>query len=177
MTLAARPTTYRGIEMRSRLEATVAAHLDDWGYDWKYEPRAFADRHGQYLPDFVIYINGKFKLVLEVKGEMVMDDDPFQRMRAVWSSEPQAWLAIVEAETIKDGYWAIEGFPRSMFLLKLPDLDAHCGGIFGLCRCGTVGIRFVVPIGNRKFTVSGFCRSCRSEEPVLAYLDPTEYRG
>jgi hypothetical protein len=51
--IAARATTYRGIEMRSRLEARFAGVLDDLGVAWRYEPRALASRDGQYLPDFV----------------------------------------------------------------------------------------------------------------------------
>jgi hypothetical protein len=48
-----RPTLYRGIRMRSRLEASYAAHLDTealcW---WSYEPDCFASADGQWLPDF-----------------------------------------------------------------------------------------------------------------------------
>lgn len=48
----ARPTKYRGIQMRSRLEASIAQWLDAEGVDWTYEPEAFASEEGQYLPDF-----------------------------------------------------------------------------------------------------------------------------
>jgi hypothetical protein len=38
--------------MRSRLEAKVAATLDaTYPGEWEYEPRAFANEKGQYLPD------------------------------------------------------------------------------------------------------------------------------
>jgi len=51
----ARPTTYRGIQMRSRLEARAASMLDAAGIDWQYEPRAFRTSDGgEYLPDFQI---------------------------------------------------------------------------------------------------------------------------
>lgn len=53
--LAARPTAYKGIQMRSRLEARYAAWLDHWRFQWEYEPRCFASELGQYLPDFVIH--------------------------------------------------------------------------------------------------------------------------
>jgi hypothetical protein len=50
----ARPTVYKGIKMRSRLEAGYAAWLDSWRFTWEYEPCAFANEAGQYLPDFLI---------------------------------------------------------------------------------------------------------------------------
>lgn len=53
-TLKARPTVYKGIQMRSRLEAGFAAWLDENGVTWEYEPRAYASDEGQYLPDFEV---------------------------------------------------------------------------------------------------------------------------
>jgi len=53
-TIPARPTVYRGIQMRSRLEAKAAAELDKHGLSWRYEPWAFGDAEGQYLPDFAV---------------------------------------------------------------------------------------------------------------------------
>jgi len=53
-TIQARPTTYNGIQMRSRLEARYAAALDRMHLVWEYEPRAFASEDGQYLPDFCV---------------------------------------------------------------------------------------------------------------------------
>ena len=47
-----RKTVYKGITMRSRLEAGFAAWLDSKHFDWAYEPCAFASENGQYLPDF-----------------------------------------------------------------------------------------------------------------------------
>lgn len=52
--LRARPTTYKGVAMRSRLEAAWAEQFDAWGDPWEYEPRCYASDAGQYLPDFVI---------------------------------------------------------------------------------------------------------------------------
>lgn len=50
----ARPTVYRGVQMRSRLEAAWAEQWDAEGVEWKYEPRCFASERGQYLPDFLL---------------------------------------------------------------------------------------------------------------------------
>lgn len=50
--IKARPTVYKGIRMRSRLEAGFATWLDENDFEWEYEPCAFATERGQYLPDF-----------------------------------------------------------------------------------------------------------------------------
>lgn len=54
-TYQARPTLYKGVRMRSRLEALYAAWLDNHQLDkWTYEPMAFGSPDGQYLPDFFV---------------------------------------------------------------------------------------------------------------------------
>ena len=53
-TFKPRPTIYKGIKMRSRLEAGFAQWLDEDLFRWQYEPFAVADGTGQYLPDFLI---------------------------------------------------------------------------------------------------------------------------
>lgn len=62
-----RTTIYRGIAMRSRLEALVAAYLDRHGFVWQYEPVCFAGMQGQYLPDFRIQRSDNADVYLEVK--------------------------------------------------------------------------------------------------------------
>lgn len=52
--ITGRTTLYRGIKMRSRLEADFARFLDQGSGKWQYEPECFADETGQYLPDFLI---------------------------------------------------------------------------------------------------------------------------
>jgi len=56
------PTLYRGVLMRSRLEAKFAALFDRWGWHWEYEPQDL-DR---YLPDFVLHLH--CPLLVEVKA-------------------------------------------------------------------------------------------------------------
>lgn len=90
----ARPTVYNGIQMRSRLEATTAASLDEHQVEWRYEPRAYANGTGQYLPDFEI--QGGFYF-LEVKGLSELDDrlwEATKRMEIIWSSVPDAYLIL-----------------------------------------------------------------------------------
>lgn len=52
--MKARPTTYKGIKMRSRMEAGFAQWADESFDGWRYEPECFASELGQYLPDFFI---------------------------------------------------------------------------------------------------------------------------
>lgn len=89
----ARPTTYRGIPMRSRLEATHAARLDALGWPWVYEPQAFAGHRGQYLPDFrVDRPEGRF--YIEIKPTIELAMRVLGRMEVIWESEPDAHLLV-----------------------------------------------------------------------------------
>jgi hypothetical protein len=104
---AARPTVYRGIQMRSRLEARWAAHFDSgcWvdepGFAWRYEGLAFADRHGQYLPDFVLTVPDVPTSYVEVKPESLSIGELREvqrRMETIWASVPEAVLVLVVGE-------------------------------------------------------------------------------
>ena len=109
-TFKARPTTYKGIEMRSRLEAGFAMWLDANHFDWKYEPKCFAGEAGQYLPDFGLYgvqVAGyppvSLTVYVETKHALWSEDwDDLlrvaERMRVVWETEPHAFLAIAQPE-------------------------------------------------------------------------------
>jgi hypothetical protein len=102
---AARPTTYRGIEMRSRLEAGCAQILDNsFGPGtWDYEPRAYADETGQYLPDF--YVAPYF--FWEVRPPSISVQEAvaaLKRMHIIRSSEPHAIL-FVAAPLWEGGRW------------------------------------------------------------------------
>jgi hypothetical protein len=87
--------------MRSRLEASWAAAFDAHELPWEYEPRAFADQTGQYLPDFHLSTRD---LWIEVKpaylAEEILTADNFdhpllRRMEIIWSSVPTDRLALV----------------------------------------------------------------------------------
>ena len=60
-TIKAIPTTYAGVNFRSRLEARWAAFFDLCGWKWDYEP---LDLDG-WAPDFLL--KGKIKALVEVK--------------------------------------------------------------------------------------------------------------
>lgn len=96
-----RPTTYRGIQMRSRLEAGFAAWLDEWNFEWSYEPQAFASERGQYLPDFRIDVQvfpwKKTYAYVEVKPATFRIDENLQAaMSIIWDSEAEAFLLVAQ---------------------------------------------------------------------------------
>ena len=103
----ARPTLYRGVQMRSRLEATVAEWLDAQGLVWKYEGPAYGSEHGQYLPDFQItglLIEGvPHALYFDVKPPGKEREQPgligrtLNNMERIWASDPAARLMVVGA--------------------------------------------------------------------------------
>ncbi len=103
--IPARPTVYKGIQMRSRLEADYASALDRDGEKWEYEPTCFAGPDGQWLPDFRIGHDG---IYVEVKPAYLIEwdtpdldgvyervDKVLRRMTVAWLSEPQAPLQLV----------------------------------------------------------------------------------
>lgn len=107
----ARPTTYNGVPMRSRLEAGFAQWLDEWNFKWAYEPRAFANASGQYLPDFRLdevsmqWRSEPATLYVEIKPESwYKEKEPgfeetylqmTRSMKVIWDSEPDAELALI----------------------------------------------------------------------------------
>jgi hypothetical protein len=136
MTMIARPTTYNGVEMRSRLEARVAAFLDAQGFIWEYEPRAFASGFDQYLPDFAIEgivspfvpVDPPHRLYLEVKGEIgdqATRDAIAARMQIIHASEPGAALAFASEEELEDG----------LLLVRWPDQRVWRAAVLVVCPC------------------------------------------
>jgi hypothetical protein len=105
--IKARPTLYKGIQMRSRLEADYAALLDGEGSTWDYEPTCFAADGIQWLPDFRVTVaHGEPRLrYIEVKpaemlhrqceGDFIGRADAIlRRMAVAWESEPDAELKL-----------------------------------------------------------------------------------
>src|SRR5262245_17680947 len=89
--------------MRSTLAARIAQVLDSMpGISWEYEPARYADPTGDWLPDFVL--DGlPCPLFLEVKGPPQSSDEleaTRRSMMRVWSSVPDAGLAIWRPETL-----------------------------------------------------------------------------
>jgi hypothetical protein len=105
--IEARPTLYKGIQMRSRLEADYAASLDRSDQPWEYEPTCFASDSGQWLPDFRIPL--RYPTYIELKPTYLLErqdgeepnavirriDAILAQMEVAFSSEPGASLELV----------------------------------------------------------------------------------
>lgn len=180
MTIAARPTMYRGTPMRSRLEAKVAAFLDREKFTWRYEPMAYASRAGQYLPDFEVLDVpsplgwtgeggwGLQPLFLEVKGATPEIDEQRRlgkRMQIILESLPGAQLAVIPAE----GLQVAGGVYFPLWWSRLPS-SARPGrwgsGGIGRCRCGMASFfPYAVPLSRERAPEAPWfaCRRCGSD--------------
>jgi hypothetical protein len=130
-----RPTLYRGILMRSRLEADFAAHLDQAGTEWEYEPVCFAGPGGQWLPDFgvieagrVHYVEVKPPAVMRGRGGKITDpvDAVLRQMEVAWLTDATLHLQLV--------LWTYHRPDRSTFIIGMPP--------------DTDGVRWWYPNGN-----------------------------
>lgn len=140
-----RPTVYKGIKMRSRLEAGFAAFLDSRSLVWEYEPSAFANEHGQYLPDFVVHdvvwyshptpgapwpsecIKVEWPLFIDTKPNDEHNEATLERMAIVWDSTPNALLVVQspqyaepigrELPRLAGSWWACRRCPAVQFIV------------------------------------------------------------
>jgi hypothetical protein len=90
-------TVYRGVSMRSRLEAAFAWHLDQQGIVWRYEPAVFGPVGEGYLPDFELPRPDGSHFV-EVKPTLRDVPAAKERMTVVWDSRPTAVLVVACAQ-------------------------------------------------------------------------------
>ena len=102
--MKARPTTYKGVRMRSRLEAGFAQWCDEIGLPWEYEPECFATEEGQYLPDFllpavwVLWEDIRLDLYVEVKpGHLGAEHEAlFDRWsRIIKATKPESLFTVI----------------------------------------------------------------------------------
>ena len=113
--LTPRPTTYEGVEMRSRLEAGFAMWLDAMNWPWEYEPTCFGSAKGQWLPDFHVpgircvwidptttELEGSTDLYVEVKPAILTAGQAAAtrlRMSSLYESKPNAVALLVKEGT------------------------------------------------------------------------------
>lgn len=71
------PTTYNGVNFRSRLEAKWAAFFDLAGWRWNYEPIDL----NRWIPDFVLH-GADGKVLVEVKPAYEIADAPADKISA-----------------------------------------------------------------------------------------------
>lgn len=103
------PTTFEGVNFRSRLEARWAAMFDLLGWRWTYEPIDLAG----YIPDFVVHLAEP--TLVEVKPAM----------------------SVVELKEMLHG-GKIHGDGRPMLLLGASPLEFNHDAMFGLyCESGS----------------------------------------
>lgn len=82
MKIAAIPTTYNGVNFRSRLEARWAALFDLLSWKWEYEP---FDLNG-WIPDFVL--SGYKKILVEIKPyDVYRNDDSDNFLSDCWEKQ------------------------------------------------------------------------------------------
>lgn len=129
--IQARPTVYRGILMRSRLEAAWAEQFDAFAWAWRYEPVAFGGRCGQYLPDF------------ELPGVCLVEVKPQSWFLGDWKTELRRWQAIISENTGSPLLVAtVIGDTAGLFYSGAPccpvDADGriHLPGLIGYARDG-----------------------------------------
>jgi hypothetical protein len=120
--LRARPTIYKGVQMRSRLEAGFAQWLDGMGFEWEYEPECFASDGGQWLPDFRVDIPALIPTLndehvpyvwasvtyVEVKPSTFTRQEAAEyrrRMAAVYRTHPNAAAIIAQDGTAPEFVW------------------------------------------------------------------------
>ena len=140
--LRARPTIYNGIQMRSRLEARVAAALDNFGVTWAYEPVAFGARSGQYLPDFVIdgVLGQTRRLYLEVRPTHQACSGVVDRMSVILESDSAAGLGYVFPET----------FERGIITTRRPSTGNWLASAISRCPCGLLTVGNVGYVGEEQ---------------------------
>lgn len=144
-----RPTTYKGIRMRSRLEAATAAAFDRHNVPWEYEPEAFQAEDGtQYLPDFAI--------VIEIIDTLTVGKDEWELRRS-----PSVPIYVEVKPTLAKVWDAIE----ARVFTPLFEAGRHVACIVPTTGDVMVPVR---PRGGISYHVQQ-CRRC-----ARLYLGPTQ---
>lgn len=114
------PTTYRGVEFRSRLEARWAVFFDELGIRWLYEHEGYKLADGTcYLPDFWAPTLATF---FEVKPAAPSDEEETRcRLLAEGTGHRVILLVGAPGAWLDDGGWYRD--PSQMFL---PGPDGGC---------------------------------------------------
>lgn len=146
------PTTYAGVEFRSRLEADYAATFDSIGLSWQYEPEGFKLSDGTwYSPDFYL---PSAKAWCEVKGDHLERVSKVEQFASdLWAAagqpeydSPQAPLVIMAGSPLK--HW---GYPTPhLFAVK----GIGGGASVGLARCSNCSQSTIIQLWSR------LCRAC-----------------
>lgn len=140
--LKAIPTTYRGIEFRSKLEAKYAQAFDRLGIVWEYEGHGFAFDDGTwYCPDFYM---PEIDTYFEVKG--VMDEASERKVKML--AEECKWVVVGGPDgtmTLYEGWRNSDG--GSGWVISQPG-ETHIG------KCSSCGRYVFWGVGSYE------CHSC-----------------
>lgn len=96
--IAPKPTVYRGIRFRSRLEAQWAYVFDQLMWRWRYEP---IDLLG-YVPDFILYGTDDNKVFVEVKPSEIYKDNRRTIIRKAKNAGIKELLVLCENAQISE---------------------------------------------------------------------------
>lgn len=142
-TIAAIPTTYNGIEFRSRLEARWAIFFEGLDLRWDYEPEGFFlgeageyDPALMYLPDFLVLTPQGEEMWFEIKPITIKQDDKFDKFYQLLhkpknkEEEEDPWrIKSVRAKLLsgqpKDVLKEYNICPRCGFFLDIKDTYSH----------------------------------------------------
>lgn len=131
------PTLYRGVLMRSRIEARWAAFFDSLGWPWEYELLDLK----MYIPDFIIDFEAG-RLLVEVKS--TDDEIDLAKSKIECSGWDHEALIVVSAESPEigafmenDGAEQLWGDASLFFCLSCGRPSIHCSSGSWRCRqCG-----------------------------------------
>jgi hypothetical protein len=127
-TIAAKPTTYRGVSMKSKLESQVAIELDRLDIPWAYEPRIYwkpSVKRSGYLPDFRLWPKRReHPWFVEVKPSGIYCErhtdtsdllTALEKLMVIRHTEPDATLVLWLADPRADD--------MGTMLVRVPDSD------------------------------------------------------
>lgn len=141
------PTLYKGIRMRSRLEARWAAMFDALKWPWEYESRDLAG----YIPDFILHMGGR-EVLAEVKGEGMLGALRAHVPKIVasgWRSE----FLVLGSRIFDGGVIGIMGDDHAMYL---GEIEIDNGVAFHCISCGEMSLR--------SESLSWRCRLCGARD-------------
>jgi hypothetical protein len=118
------PTTYKGIQMKSKLETKIAMFLDGLGIKWKYEPTNFLLSNGiTYVPDFFLT---ELQMWLEVKGDIQEHNKQISELFVIENKTELILISNKEAMWFSAKDW-VDGFnfDTMVFIGKCRSCDRY----------------------------------------------------
>lgn len=159
-TTAAIPTVYRGIQLKSRLEAQCAFLLDRLDWEWKYEPQSYMLPNGvSFTPDFLVPNHGLF---IECRGyESKKGALQIKGLRQ--ALETKGGFLIDEAEDIRAGSFLVLHGDKQVEHYERGNLTCGMCLILHCRECGW----WLAPISSKDSfgeigTICAYCQSCIS---------------